>query len=159
MLTDRSYLHMWAPASLEGAPEKFVRPFTIAKPFFLSSDYSSCMTSKETSNKRRKTIATMSYGKRLIPVLIDEAARDTPQRVYASIPRSSKDLSEGFEDITYARFANAINRAAAWLDAALGGRGSTAIFAYAGPKDLRYTILTVAAVRSGREVSGRRAMA
>ncbi len=93
----------------------------------------------------------MSFGKRLIPVLIDDAARDTPQRVYASIPRSAH-LSEGFEDITYARFANAINRAAAWLDAALGGRGSTGIFAYAGPKDLRYTILTVAAVKSGREV-------
>lgn len=95
----------------------------------------------------------MSYGRRLVPVIIDEAARDTPTRVYASIPRS-QDLSDGFEDITYKRFANAINRAAVWLDSALEGRGKTGVFAYTGPKDLRYTILTVAAVKSGREVRG-----
>lgn len=95
----------------------------------------------------------MEFGKRLVPVIIDEAARDTPHRVYASVPRS-EDLSEGFEDITYKRFANAINRVAAWLDSALGGSGTTGVFAYAGPKDLRYTILTVAAIKSGREVRG-----
>ena len=95
----------------------------------------------------------MDYGKRLIPVLIDEASRNTPEKVYASIPRSA-DLSDGFEDITYKRFSNAINRAASWLDSALGGRGSTGVFAYAGSKDLRYMVLTVAAIKTGRAVRG-----
>ncbi len=95
------------------------------------------------------------YGRRLVPVIIDEAARDTPDRTYAAIPRSS-DLSEGFQDITYKRFANAINRVSFWLDSQFGKSDAPETFAYAGPKDLRYTILTVAAIKTGCEVrSGR----
>lgn len=95
----------------------------------------------------------MNYGRRLVPVIIDEAAKNTPERIYASIPKSA-DLSEGFKDINYRTFANAINRASFWLDLHLAKGGISEKFAYTGPKDLRYTVLTVAAIKTGREVCG-----
>lgn len=95
-------------------------------------------------------------GERLIPIVIDDYAKKEPGRVWVSIPRNETALVEGYEDITYKQFANAINHAAWWLEHALSGCGeSSQTFAYAGPKDLRYPILAVAAVKAGRPVSSR----
>lgn len=48
---------------------------------------------------------------RVVPLIIDQYARDQPSKSWASVPKSS-DLADGFRDISYATFANAINRAA-----------------------------------------------
>jgi len=94
-----------------------------------------------------------AYGERLIASVIDYYANKEPGRVWASVPRS-EDLSKGFKDITYKQFANAINHASWWLEYSLGkSKGNFEIFAYAGPKDLRFPILAVAAVKVGRQVS------
>jgi hypothetical protein len=42
----------------------------------------------------------VQYGKRLMPVMVDEAAVETPDRICFSIPRST-DLRAGFHDITF----------------------------------------------------------
>ena len=92
-------------------------------------------------------------GARLITSTIDHYATDTPNRTYASIPRS-EHLSEGFVAITYKQLANAINHASWWLHSELGERDAAFdTFAYAGPKDLRYPILAVAAAKVGRKVN------
>ena len=95
----------------------------------------------------------MEPGKRLLPVVIDHCAEKNPDRIWASMPRYDDDMSKGFRDITYREFADAINRAAWWLSAIVGkddGRYET--FAYNGPKDLRYPVLAVAAIKVGKKV-------
>ncbi|KAL9598405.1 MAG: hypothetical protein Q9219_004495 [cf. Caloplaca sp. 3 TL-2023] len=92
------------------------------------------------------------HGQRLIASIIDNLAENEPDRTWATIPRS-KNLTEGFVDITYRQFGNAINRAAIWLEEQLGvSNGNFETFAYAGEKDLRYPIIAVAAVKIGRKI-------
>lgn len=91
------------------------------------------------------------YGRRLIPNIIDERAESDPTKAFASIPRS-KDLADGFVDITYALIANAINRASWWLSHSMGNTETSEVFAYLGPNDLRYPILLVATMKCGYQV-------
>jgi acyl-CoA synthetase (AMP-forming)/AMP-acid ligase II len=91
------------------------------------------------------------YGRRLIPNIIDERAESDPTKAFASIPRS-KNLADGFVDITYAIIANAINRASWWLLHSLGNAETSEVFAYMGPNDLRYPILLVATMKCGYQV-------
>ena len=97
--------------------------------------------------------ATAARGERLIVSLIDTFAKDDPAKIWVSVPVDDEDLSKGFRDIHYAQLSNAINHAAWWLDCTLGRcEHHFEAFAYAGPKDLRYPILTVAAVKVDRQV-------
>ncbi|TKA64139.1 hypothetical protein B0A49_09058, partial [Cryomyces minteri] len=57
------------------------------------------------------------YGKRLLPVSIDQYAQTDHDRVYASVSTASDDIANGFRDITYEYLSNAI---AYWLDGQLG---------------------------------------
>lgn len=96
--------------------------------------------------------STGAPGQRLLASLIDCYAENEPDRPWVAIPRSN-DFSQGFLDINYRQFANAIDRAAFWLEGVLGAsQGSFETFAYAGEKDIRYPILAVAAVKVGRKV-------
>lgn len=93
------------------------------------------------------------YGCRFIPSLIDEIARDDPTRAWASVPKDENDLTKGFVDINYRQFATAINKAAWFLESRLAKpTGSLETIAYAGPKDLRYPVIAVAAAKLGRKV-------
>ena len=92
-------------------------------------------------------------GSRLIASTIDSIAEQSPHKSWASIPIDNEDLSKGFRDISYKDFANAINHASWWLKDQF--HGETAPFetiAYAGPGDLLYPILAVAAVKCGKKV-------
>lgn len=92
-------------------------------------------------------------GRRLLANVIDSHATNNPTRVWASVPVNDEDLTQGFRDITYKEFADAINLASWWL--AQNVANATAPFqtiAYSGPKDLRYPILAMAAVKCGKQV-------
>lgn len=96
----------------------------------------------------------IAYGKRLLPSIVDERAKSSYSRPIASIARS-RDPADGFEDISYARFANAVNRACHWLDAELPksvGKDDISYTAYLGPNDLRYVVLWCATLKTGRKV-------
>jgi acyl-coenzyme A synthetase/AMP-(fatty) acid ligase len=97
---------------------------------------------------------TPEYGTRLLPTLIDEIATKTPTRIYASIPKNDTDLSQGFKNVTYAEFAQAIDACSRWLDETLGkaADGTFPTFAYFGPRDPGYCIVVVAAAKVGRKV-------
>ncbi|KUJ07624.1 acetyl-CoA synthetase-like protein [Mollisia scopiformis] len=88
------------------------------------------------------------YGRRLVPVVIDEIAQNDPERVFASIPKTT-DLSEGYVDVTYDAFSRAINRAATFLERTFGRSGSFETLAYLGPFDVRYYILACGASKVG----------
>ena len=93
-----------------------------------------------------------SYGRRLIPPLIDQRAEESPERSVWSIPVSS-NLVDGFRDVSYGQVARAINRAAWWIDKNIGKSTTFETLAYMGPPDLRYSVLTVAAQKTGHTVS------
>jgi acyl-coenzyme A synthetase/AMP-(fatty) acid ligase len=97
---------------------------------------------------------TTNYGKRFLPCIIDQRAESGYAKPYAIFPRS-EDPSEGFRSVSYVQLANAVNRLCWWMnsDAShMDGKGST--FAYMGPNDLRYLIFVLAAMKTGRKVSG-----
>ena len=91
------------------------------------------------------------YGRRLIASRIDELAHLEPNGVWISIP-SARPV-EGFRDVTWAEGANAINRAAWWLESKLGYGSDQAPIAYMGPQDIRYIILLVAAIKTKHKAS------
>jgi acyl-CoA synthetase (AMP-forming)/AMP-acid ligase II len=93
---------------------------------------------------------TPKYGQRLLINVVDERARDEPERECYSVPRSS-DPKDGWRPVTYKQFANAINHEAHKIakicDPATPGKFPT--IAYIGPSDLRYLVVTLAAVKAG----------
>ncbi|KAJ5938669.1 hypothetical protein N7466_001803 [Penicillium verhagenii] len=85
-------------------------------------------------------------GQRLLPHIIDYYAHHEPDRVFASILKSGS-LDNGFEDITMARLATAVNYVSWWLSKNLKTRNTRRTLAYIGPSDLRYTVIFLAAIK------------
>ena len=80
-------------------------------------------------------------------------ARSGYERPFGLYPRTA-DRSDGFRAVNYAKLANAINRAAWWLNKALDKAGNeVCAFAYFGPTDLRYVMFVLAGMKTGRKVS------
>lgn len=77
-------------------------------------------------------------GKRLLPVIIDQLAHEDPDRPWGSIPRNDYDLSQGYTDISYAAFANAINKLAWMVEKSVGRSDHFETIAYLGTSDVRY---------------------
>ena len=91
------------------------------------------------------------YGQRLIPHLIDDIAHNNASRTFCSLAKSS-NIPDGFQDISYAVFANAINCLAWWIEENLGKSSTFETLSYIGPPDLRYIVLTIAAQKTGYKV-------
>ena len=91
-------------------------------------------------------------GKQLLNNVVDRIARVTPDLVYAELPKSSVDLSQGFRQVTYRQFANAIDGIAWWLRDKLGLSKTFETLTYIGPNDLRYNLLLLGAVKAGYKV-------
>lgn len=71
-------------------------------------------------------------GRRLLPTVIDQRARNEPDSAWCSLPVDDYDLSKGFEDISIGRFANAINRLAWFIESAVGKSSTFETVAYLG---------------------------
>ena len=94
-------------------------------------------------------------GKRLLPYIVDERARAGYERPFALYPRS-KVPGQGFREVTYVQLANAVNRASWWLEAQITKDEEKEYpVAYLGPNDLRYIILVLASMKTGRKVSSK----
>ena len=95
----------------------------------------------------------VQHGQRILLSVIDDRARTEPNSTWVSMPVDDQDLARGYKSITYGQFSNAVNHAAHWLVEHLPfAEDPFQPFAYAGPKDLRYPILAVAAGKVGRVV-------
>ena len=93
------------------------------------------------------------HGQRIVLSVIEERAESDSLSSWTSIPIDDQDLAKGYRDITYGQFENAVNHAAHWLKSQLPHSSDLfQSFAYAGPKDLRYPILAVAAGKLGKVV-------
>lgn len=93
-----------------------------------------------------------NHGRRLLLTVVEQRAERHHARPYASIPISN-DVRNGFQDISYRAFANAINRCASWIEQHIGLSTEFKSLAYIGLNDLRYQILCLAAVKTGHVVS------
>ena len=102
---------------------------------------------------QKNAIARASFhdSGRLVPNAIDDRARLDPNSIWASTARSS-DPKDGFRDITYRQYADAIDRTALLLERFLGTEHVGETIGYIGASDLRYPILTIAAAKVDMKV-------
>ncbi|KAL6718671.1 hypothetical protein ACLMJK_002905 [Lecanora helva] len=96
-------------------------------------------------------IPNVNHGQRFIHDVIDDRAQREPNTTWLLVPVDENNLQRGFEAVTFARLANAVNRAAQWLKNNLPQSSEPfQSFAYTGPKDLRYPIFAIAAGKLGK---------
>lgn len=81
-----------------------------------------------------------NVGQRLLPSVIDEIAQYDPSRILYSINKT-KDPADGFQDITFRAFAQAVDRCAWHLEKTLGHGHNFPTLLYMGPQDVVYAIL------------------
>ena len=91
---------------------------------------------------------------RLIPHVVSEHAKNTPQKIWGSVPKSPSNASEGYEDITFGQLNYAVTRAARWMQKLIEPQRSMGFeaLAYLGPPDTRYIIFTIASIKVGFQV-------
>ena len=92
-------------------------------------------------------------GRRLLPVELDRIAKTDPERAYFSRPRNPTNLADGFEDISYHRVANAVNRTAHCLQTGLGKPNNFDTIAYLAAPDIRHVLLALAVSKVGFKAS------
>lgn len=95
----------------------------------------------------------IEHGKRILTAVIEERAKTGAGGPWLSAPIDETNLSLGYKDITFWQLNNAANHAAHWLNQNLPASEPFQCFAYAGPKDIRYPILAVAAAKVQKVVS------
>lgn len=92
------------------------------------------------------------YGRRLLPQVLDDLSTSTPERLYATIPRLTKDLSQGFHDLTVKDVARCVNALAWWLQQEIGRSDSFETLCYIGIPDIRSAMIFLAAIKCGYKV-------
>lgn len=88
----------------------------------------------------------------LLPELVDHLAANEPDTLWGEYPRSSTSFDDGFNQLSYAQFANAVNGVAHHLENTLGRAQTGETLAYLAPNDPRCTISMVAAMKAGFKV-------
>ncbi|KAK2595805.1 hypothetical protein QQS21_006568 [Conoideocrella luteorostrata] len=78
--------------------------------------------------------------------------KTSPNETFAKLPATPSTYADGFRAITNLEVWNAVNRVAWWLDENLGRSQNFETLAYLGPGDLRYSIILLAAMKTGYKV-------
>lgn len=109
---------------------------------------------QDIANRAGAVEVSADCGRRLLPVVIDQLARDDPERPWASFPVDDWNLSAGYEDISYKMLADAINKLAHFIEVNVGrsSPGKFETIAYLGVSDVRYHLLQMAVVKTGHKV-------
>ncbi|EHA19603.1 hypothetical protein ASPNIDRAFT_129526 [Aspergillus niger ATCC 1015] len=84
---------------------------------------------------------------RLLTQLVDQQAKDQPDRLYCLHP-SSQDADCEWRCITFQQLSAAVNRVSWWIDSRLSGRKQQ-VLAYIGTNDLRYLVFELACMKTG----------
>lgn len=94
-----------------------------------------------------------NFGQRLLPSVVDDTATATPSRILYSVPRS-RDIADGFIDITAQDFARAVDRCAWHLEESLGpaNPGAFPTLLYMGAQDVVYAVVILACIKTGYKV-------
>lgn len=89
----------------------------------------------------------------LLPTIVDQLARDEPNSLWGEFPKSKTKISDGYEELTYRQFANAVNAVAHQIEKQIGRRDTREPLAYLAANDPRCSIALVAAMKVGCNVS------
>lgn len=87
-----------------------------------------------------------------LPAIVDSRAQTQPDRLYGATTSIGDDGKVNLKKITYYDMSNAVNRCAQWLESRFGKSTDYTTIAYAGPSDYRYTIVAMAAAKTGHKV-------
>lgn len=82
---------------------------------------------------------------------VDELAKNAPQTVYGSIPRTA-DVKDGFLDVSMADMARCVNFMARWIEDKFGRSDSFETLTYIGLSDLRGPATLYASTKAGYKV-------
>lgn len=77
--------------------------------------------------------ASIDYGRRLIPQILDSVAAVEPDRILYSVVPSSHD-SHDFRHVSARTFAKAVDKTAWWLHNRIGASTSIQAVGYIGPR-------------------------
>ncbi|EMR86594.1 putative nrps-like enzyme protein [Botrytis cinerea BcDW1] len=99
-------------------------------------------------NERYPSDADLKRANRLIPHVLEEEARENPQRIVAMIAKTT-DISEGFHEVNAGQFLCGVDFLANWIDAIKSEFSSTETFAFLGSQDFRYPIIEIACMKTG----------
>lgn len=100
------------------------------------------------TNKRTEAART-----ELLPAIVDQLARDEPDALWGEYPTSTRTLDEGYKQLSYKQFANAVNGVANQIEATLGRRDTGEPLAFLAANDPRCAIALVAAMKAGFHAS------
>ncbi|GAB7350310.1 hypothetical protein MBLNU459_g0944t1 [Dothideomycetes sp. NU459] len=90
---------------------------------------------------------------RVLPNVIDQIAKDSPEQTWAYIPRSNDNLQDGYKVITFRQLSQSVNKMARWMDKTLGKSNSRETIAYMDrANDIRYVFTIVAAMKTGHPI-------
>lgn len=90
-------------------------------------------------------------GQRLFPHIVDDVARSNPERSLGVIPKGA-DVSDGFQEVTAAKLAYAVNVVSWWIENEIGRATQEQTIAYMGSNDIRYLIFILASMKTGYKV-------
>ncbi|TGO25778.1 hypothetical protein BPAE_0073g00440 [Botrytis paeoniae] len=92
--------------------------------------------------------AELKRANRLIPHILEEEARENPQRIIAMVAKTS-DISEGFDEVNAGQFLRGVDFLAHWIDSYKSKSSSMETFAFIGSQDFRYPIIEIACMKTG----------
>ena len=104
------------------------------------------------TNELSREGTPIRHAKRLLVRILDYLAAEQPQSLYGEFPRSPTTYEDGFRQLTYKTFANAVNGIAWWLHRNLGPGKGFETLAYIGPNDIRYPALVLGSNKAGYKV-------
>ncbi|ETS80548.1 hypothetical protein PFICI_08077 [Pestalotiopsis fici W106-1] len=91
--------------------------------------------------------ATHSFGRRLIPQIVDDRSKSSPERIVYSFPLDPQLTS--WHHVTARVLANAVDTLAWKLAADLGRSSTFETVSYIGPHDIRYVMVVLACIKAG----------
>ena len=92
-----------------------------------------------------------TYGRRLVPRVLDELAETDSNRVYAAVPKSA-DVKDGFHDVTVADLSRCVDFMASWLHEKFGRSENFETITYIGLSDLRGPTTLLGSIKVGYKV-------
>ncbi len=84
-----------------------------------------------TTTTTERSLDSMLHGRRLLPAWIDKVGRESPEKVWALMPRSN-DLKDGFHEYKYHHLVAAIDTVAWWIESVIGKSHDFETVAYMG---------------------------
>lgn len=91
-------------------------------------------------------------GRRLVVDLVDELGREYPEKIWATITRSTFDIEQGFRDVTFANCTRSVDATAWSIETQLGKSSTFDVIAYLGVSDIRYAMYLFACIKTGYQL-------